>query len=171
MGLGLGFGWGEYDEDIVGRMLMSEEKKGRRILLVVETTAESLHAAEVAMEMALSHPGSKLFALNVVDKGAVNRLKRFTDKSLSEIEVEMEEDGWKYLYRLEEQSKDQGIPTLILQSQGVVDHEVVKEANRLKADIIITAFPANTSGQMRRLVLGTIEKILENAPCNFLVVK
>jgi nucleotide-binding universal stress UspA family protein len=147
------------------------DKKGLRIVLVVDTTTESLRAAETAIELALANPGSRLFALNVVDKGAVNRLKRFTDKSLSEIEIEMEEDGWKYLYRLEEQAKDQGVATMILQTQGVVDHEVVKEAVRLKADLIIAAFPANISGQMRRLVLGTIEKILENSPCNFLVVK
>jgi len=147
------------------------ENRGRRILLVVDSTAESLRAAEMAQEVALTYPGSKLFALNVVDKGAVNRLKRFTDKSLTEIEIEMEENGWKYLYRFEEQFKDRGIPTLILQSQGVVDHEVVKEAVRLKADIIIVASPAHSSGQMRRLVLGSIEKILEHAPCNLLVVK
>lgn len=150
---------------------MSEDKKGKRILLVVYSNAESTRATEAAIEMALTYPGSKLFALNVVDKGAINRLKRFTDKSLTEIEIEMEENGWKYLYRLEEQAKDRGIPTLILQSQGVVDHEVVKEANRLKADVIVTAFPANVSGQMRRLVMGTLEKILEQSPCNFLVVK
>jgi nucleotide-binding universal stress UspA family protein len=147
------------------------DKKGLRIVLVVDTTTESLRAAETAIELALANPGSRLFALNVVDKGAVNRLKRFTDKSLSEIEIEMEEDGWKYLYRLEEQAKDQGVATMILQTQGVVDHEVVKEAVRLKANLIIAAFPAKVSGQMRRLVLGTIEKILENSPCNFLVVK
>jgi nucleotide-binding universal stress UspA family protein len=149
---------------------MSDKKK-KRILLVVDSTVESLKAADEAIKIALSEAGTKLFALNVVDKAAVNRLKRFTDKSLTEIEVEMEEDGWKYLYRLEEQSKDLGIATMILQNLGVVDHEIVKEAVRLKVDLIVMGFPANMSGQMRRLVLGCVEKTLENAPCNFLVVK
>ncbi len=148
-----------------------KEKKGKRILLVVDSTAESMRAADVAIELALTYPGSRLFALNVVDKATVNRLKRFTEKSLSEIEIELEENGWKYLYRLEEEAKDKGVATMILQNPGVVDHEVIKEATRLKADIIIMAYPANVSGQMRRLVMGTIEKTLENSPCNFLVVK
>jgi nucleotide-binding universal stress UspA family protein len=149
---------------------MSEEKK-KRILLVVDSTAESMKAAEEAIKLALASAGSRLFALNVVDKAAVNRLKRFTEKSLTEIEIEMEEDGWKYLYRIEEQAKDLGIATMILQNLGVVDHEVVKEATRLKANLIVMGFPSKASGQMRRLVMGCMEKTLENAPCNFLVVK
>ena len=77
----------------------------------------------------------------MVDKMLVNRMRRFADQSVTEIEIEMEENGWKYLYIVEEMSKDRGVPTAILQKSGVVEAQVVSEAERLKADLIVLGSP------------------------------
>ena len=148
-----------------------KDKQYQRILLAVSATPEGRRAEETAIHLAGRFDGVRLFVLHVVDKAVINRMKRFTDKSLTELEVEMEENGWKYLYRIEEAAKDQGIPTLILQESGVAEHILVKEAERLKADLIVLGFPSKTNGQIRRLAVGYIEKTLENATCDVLVVK
>ena len=142
----------------------------RKILLLVGSSGESQAAARIATDIAVLC-GAELVALNVVDKMLVNRMRRFADQSVTEIEIEMEENGWKYLYIVEEMSKDRGVPTAILQKSGVVEAQVVSEAERLKVDLIVLGSPPKASAQVRRLVQGHVEKTIENAKVPVLVVK
>jgi nucleotide-binding universal stress UspA family protein len=114
---------------------------------------------------------ARLFVMHVVDHMVINRMKRVSEQSTAEIEIELEEKGWKALYYAEEFAKDNGVPTMILQRSGIVENEVVNEAARLKADLIILAYPHKLPGQARRLAQGRLEKIVENAQCSVLVVK
>jgi nucleotide-binding universal stress UspA family protein len=142
----------------------------RKILLVVDGGAGDCAAAASAIELASTFH-ARLIVVNVVDLAVVNRMKRFVEQSATEIEIEIEEKGWRALYHAEEISKGRGVPTLIVQRNGVPDREVVAEAERLQTDLIVVSAPRQAEGQARRLGPGQVEDIIEHAPCAVLVVK
>jgi nucleotide-binding universal stress UspA family protein len=142
----------------------------RRIVLVVDGSEGDQAAAASAIELAsLFH--AKLIAVNVVDLSVVNRMQRFVEQSSSEIEIGLEEKGWRALYHVEEISKARGVPTLIVQRNGIPEREIAAEADRLKADLIVISSPRQFEGQARKLGQGHLEALLESAPCALLAVK
>lgn len=147
-----------------------EENLYKKILLVVEG-GDRDHAVTTAGTARALANKARLFVVHVVDHMVINRMKRVSDQSTAEIEIEIEEKGWKALYYAEEFAKDRGVPTMILQKSGVVENEVINEAARLKVDLIILGYPRKLPGQARRLAQGRLEKIVENAQCSVLVVK
>lgn len=149
---------------------MSEESSFKKILLLVGTSSESHKSVRKTIALA-KEIGAQIILINVVDTMLVNRLKGVTGRNLSEIEVEMEENGWKYLYHAEEKSKDQGIATLMLQETGIVQKIVLKRAKQFKIDLIVVDYPQKVSGRMRRLSVGNVDKIVQHAQCPVLVVK
>jgi len=140
------------------------------ILLAVDGGESDRATAETAMELA-ELCGSRMVILNVVDRSLVNRLKRFTDESPTEIEMELEEKGWRALYHAEERSKDKGIRTLITQRHGVPENEMLAEAERVKASLIVVSSPHAVPGQVRRLGPGSLDRLMESAKCPVLVVR
>ena len=147
-----------------------EESLYKRILVLVEGGEMDRAVTAAAAARGVANK-ARLFVIHVVDHMVINRMKRVSEQSTSEIEIELEEKGWKALYYAEEFAKDQGVPTMILQKSGVVENEILNEAARLKIDLIILAFPQKLPGQARRLAQGRLEKIVENAQCSVLVVK
>ncbi len=147
-----------------------EENLFKKILLVVEGGDLDGVVTPVAIARAIANQ-AKLIVLNVVDHLAINRMKRFSEQSLTEIEIELEEKGWRALYFAEEMAKDEGVPTMIQQKSGVVENEILKEAVRLKVDLIVLGYPRKVSGQAKRLTQGRAEKVIENSVCSILVVK
>ncbi|MCD6205851.1 MAG: universal stress protein [Candidatus Marinimicrobia bacterium] len=147
-----------------------EQNPFKKILFLITSAGEAKETIRKVHGLArVCH--AKLIILNVIDKMQIQRMKRFTNQSTTEIEVEMEENGWKYLYFIEELSKNQGIPTVILQNIGVVETEVLKEATRLKADLIIAAKQQKKTGHIRRLDQGYLYKIVENTSIPVLIIK
>ena len=147
-----------------------EESLYGRILLVVEGGDSDRAVTPAATARAVANK-ARLFVLHVVDHMVINRIKRVSQQSTAEIEIELEEKGWKALYYAEEFAKDRGVPTMIIQKSGVVENEVLNEAARLRIDLIILGYPHKLPGQARRLAQGRLEKIVENAQCSVLVVK
>ncbi len=142
----------------------------RKILLVIEGGEMDAAATHAARTIALSNSAG-LLVMHVVDHMMINRMKRISQQSAAEIEIELEEKGWKALYFVEEEAKDAGIPTMILQKSGFVEKEVLSEASRLNVDLIIMGYSRKLPGQARRLVQGRFEKVVENAQCSVLIVK
>jgi nucleotide-binding universal stress UspA family protein len=147
-----------------------EEKLFEKILLVVEGSDMDHAVMESAIARALANK-ARLIVLNVVDHMVINRLKRLSEQSTAEIEIELEEKGWKALYYAEELAKDEGVPTMILQQSGVVENAVISEAARLKVDLIVLGYPRKMPGQAKRLAQGRVEKVVENAECSVLIVR
>jgi nucleotide-binding universal stress UspA family protein len=147
-----------------------EEKLFEKILLVVEGSDMDHVVMESAIARALANK-ARLIVLNVVDRMVINRLKRLSEQSTAEIEIELEEKGWKALYYAEELAKDEGVPTMILQQSGVVENAVISEAARLKVDLIVLGYPRKMPGQAKRLAQGRVEKVVENAECSVLIVR
>ena len=142
----------------------------RKIMLVVEGAESDRSAGAAAVELAVTCHAT-LILLNFVDLMVVNRMKRFVEQSAAELEIELEEKGWRSLYHVEELSKMKGVTTLILQRIGVPEREILQEAERMKVDLIVLSSPREAVCQARKLGPRHLEFLAEHAPCELLIVK
>jgi len=142
-------------------------KKLDKILLNLDSTIESQHALDSAVFLAKSCSAT-IIAVNIVNKNVVTNLARFSDKSIAEIEIELEENGWKYLYDAEEKAKNQEARIVIIQEYGYPEQTLPKLASEYKIDMIIIG----QNPQIRKDVVQgkTAEQLIEHAPCAVLVV-
>ena len=140
-----------------------------RILLPVSGSPESIVASEFAIKIATAH-NSQIIALNVVDTSVVRQLAQRSGKSPGEVEVDIEENGWHYLYYVEEVAKDNKVRIVVLLERGFPQERIVSKAREFKADLIILGQPA------RRGTPGIsfdrfLQYIMEQASCPVLIVK
>ena len=142
-------------------------KSLNKILLNLDATLESQHALDTAVFLA-KLCSATIIAVNIVNKNVVTNLARFSDKSIAEIEVELEENGWRYLYDAEEKAKNQEARIVIIQEYGYPEQSLIKLANEYKVDMIIIG----QNPQIRKDVVQgkTAELIIEHAPCAVLIV-
>ncbi|MFH1006206.1 MAG: universal stress protein [Candidatus Latescibacterota bacterium] len=138
------------------------------ILLMVETTQEAMKAAKLAIALAGAHH-ARLIGLHVVDRTVIERIQRFGDKKRSEIEIEVEENGWNYLYHVEERALEQQVGMSLVQEEGLPEHVIVKKAEAFHADLIVLGMPKARSG-VRHFTTANVERIIEHAPCPVLTV-
>ena len=142
-------------------------KKIDKILLNLDSTEESQRALETAIFLAKACSAT-IIAVNIVNKNVVTNLARFSDKSIAEIEVELEENGWRYLYDAEEKAKSQESRIVIIQEYGYPEQTLPKLANDYDVDLIIIG----QNPKMRQDVAQgkTAEQVIEHSPCAVLVV-
>ncbi|MCX7846882.1 MAG: universal stress protein [bacterium] len=138
------------------------------IVLHLDLTPESQRALQRAIHLSLLS-GATIIAVNVVNRHVVTQLARTGAKSLAEIEIELEENGWRYLYAAEEEAKNAGARIVVLQETGYPEEVIPRIAAEKHADLVIVAY-----GQRARSDITAIrsaEQIFEHAPCDVLVVK
>ena len=140
-----------------------------KILLPISGSDESVTAAEFAVKLAAAHD-SQIVALHVVDTSVVRQLARHSGKSPGEVEIEMEENGWRYLFYAEEMAKDSKVKIVVLLEHGLPQERILSKAKELGADLIIFG-PSSGRGTRGRFLDKSLQQILENAPCPVLVVK
>ena len=138
-----------------------------KILLNLDANIESQHALDFAIFLAKSCSAT-IVAVNIVNKNVVTNLARFSDKSIAEIEIELEENGWRYLYDAEEKAKNQEAHIVIIQEYGYPEQTLPKIASEYKVDMIIIG----QNPQIRKDVVQNriAEQLIEHAPCAVLVV-
>ena len=141
----------------------------KKILLPISGSEESMNAAEFAVKLAVEH-GSQIVALHVVDTSVVRQLARSSGKSPGEIEVEMEESGWHYLYHIEEVAKDSKVKIVVLLDYGMPQERMVTKARELGADLMIFG-QASGRGTHGRFLDRFLQQVLEHSPCPVLIVK
>ncbi|MDP7420270.1 MAG: universal stress protein [bacterium] len=132
-----------------------------RILFFVNNSAESLAAADKVISLADKF-GSQIIALNIVDPNVARQLTRVGGKRESEIYVELEEDGWKYLYHVEELATEQGVKILLQQDEGTPENLVVANARQFKVDLVTLAGKlerSRGSGNVERMVTQLIKHL------------
>ncbi|MDQ1318516.1 MAG: hypothetical protein QG588_2178 [Candidatus Poribacteria bacterium] len=139
-----------------------------KILLPVSGSPESIAASEFAIKLAMVH-NSQILALNVVDTSVVRQLAQHSGKSPGEVEVEIEENGWHYLYYVEEMAKDNKVKTVVLLERGFPQERIVSKAREFKAELIILGQSA------RRGTPGIsfdrfLQYVMEQTPCPVLIV-
>ena len=140
-----------------------------KILLPISGSEESMTASEFAVKVAMAH-GSQIIALHVVDTSVVRQLARHSAKTPGEVEIEMEESGWRHLYHTEEMAKDNRVSTVVLLEYGLPQERIVTKARELGIDLIIFG-QARGRGTRGRFLDKFLQQVLEHAPCPVLVVK
>jgi nucleotide-binding universal stress UspA family protein len=143
-------------------------KQLQKALLYLDASAEAQRALEAAVHLS-KLSGATIIAVNVVDRHVVTNLARQGDKSLAEIEVDLEENGWRYLYAAEEAAKNEGAHIVVLQEPGYPEEVLPRLAAEYKTDLVIIGQdPRARSDVVRR---RTVEQLMEHTPCALLIVR
>jgi len=140
-----------------------------RILLPVSGSPESIVAAEFAIKLATVH-NSQILALNIVDTSVVRQLVQRSGKSPGEVDVEIEENGWHYLYYVEEMAKDNKVRIVVLLEHGFPQERIVSKAREYKAELIVIGQSAKR-GTPGISFDRFSQYIMEQASCPVLIVK
>ena len=141
----------------------------KKVLLPISGSEESLKAAEYAIKLAVAHD-SQIIAIHVVDTSVVRQLARHSGKSPGEIEVEMEENGWRYLFHAEEMAKDNKVRIVVLLEYGLPQEQMLNKARQFEADLMVFG-QATGRGARGRFLDRALQQVLEHAPCPVLIVK
>ena len=141
----------------------------KKVLLPISGSDESLSAAEFAIKLAVAHD-SQVIAIHVVDTSVVRQLARHSGKSPGEVEVEMEENGWRYLYHTEEMAKDNKVKIVVLLEYGLPQEQILNKAREFEVDLIIFG-QATGRGARGRFLDRALQQILEHSPCPVLIAK
>lgn len=138
------------------------------IVLNLDASPDSQRALHTAIRLS-QLSGATIIAVNVVNRHVVTQMARAGDKSLPEIEIDLEENGWRYLYAAEENAKNAGARIVLIQEPGYPEEIIPRIAAQHNADLVIVAY-----GHRARTDISAVrsaEQIFEHAPCDVLVVK
>ena len=143
-------------------------KQLHKILLSMDATIESQHALQAALHLSLLS-GATIIAVNIVNRHVVTNLARHGQQSLAEIEVELEENGWRYLYTAEEQVKSAGGRIILMQQSGYPEEVLPRLAAEYKADLVAVGQPPRSRTDVPSCKI--VEQILEHTSCSVLIVR
>jgi nucleotide-binding universal stress UspA family protein len=143
-------------------------KQLQKILLNLDATEESQRALAAAVNLSKLSEAT-IIAVNIVNRNVVAQLSRHSGKSLAEIEIELEENGWRYLYAAEEEAKNAGARIVVFQEQGYPEEILPRFAGEYNADMMVIALSPRSRSDITHG--RAVEQILEHSPCAVLVVK
>lgn len=138
----------------------------RRILLLVTGITGYEKVVEDAIEISAVFQ-SEIVALAVLDENKVRQFSKFSKKSIEEIEVDLEEDAWSYLYYTEEMIIDKDQKVFLRFEEGSVVEKVIQVAKETKADLVVTQQPAPDQDKVFRSYLPYI---IDNLDCSVLII-
>jgi fructose/tagatose bisphosphate aldolase len=131
----------------------------KRLLVLVDFSPHNEEYFKECIELA-SKIGAEIIAFNIVDINAINSIARHAGKRESEVAVELEEDGWKYLYMFEDMAKNKGVKTLVHQEEGVFESKITQAVSKYKVDLVCLRKDLNLGLQSSvKLLEHLLEKI------------
>ncbi len=139
-----------------------------RILLYI-VSGEARASWDRAIELSQSLPAT-LFALFIVDKQTVERVAKLKGSDEVDIAIEIEEEGWKYLYHLEEKSVESGVKTALFLKEGNSIEVIRNFVKDREIDLLIVGYKRG-GGIRGRKYERMIEQLIEYIPCPVLVEK
>lgn len=137
----------------------------KRILCAVDGSKYSRIASEQAVGIAKSS-SAELIGLYVVDTHLTLRLGVHYGDALRE----MQDEGWKTLNELQELAQQHGVKFVYIMGGGNPKIEIVEEAKKQSADLIVVGSHGHTG--LERALLGSVsEFVVRNAHCSVLVAR
>ena len=140
-----------------------------KILFIVETHQGAIKAAEQLFPLALKMNGD-IIALNISDILIIKRISQSSDKSESEIAIEMEEDGWKYLYYIEEMAKNFGVKIFLEQEEGYFESVISKYVDKFQPGLLAISCRVSGGTSEIKNLAKIIESIRNNIKCPMLLL-
>lgn len=133
----------------------------QKILFVVNPTEEALKASRFVAELAKT-AGAQIVALNVVDSSAARQLAGVSGARESEVIVRMEEDGWHYLYDVEDVSKGLGARIVLQQEEGFPEARIAEAARRFKVDMVVvprSGASGHAQARYERMIASLVSRL------------
>jgi len=141
----------------------------KKILFLLDGSDYAIESAEFTLSLARSLEAS-VIAINIIDPVIVQQMVRFQDKSQGEVEIELEENGWKYLYYFEEMALEKKVKSFIQLEIGNIPDRVILFSKKYKTDlIVIPQHSEDKSGTKSLGYMKNVEQIIEHAPCSVLI--
>lgn len=145
------------------------EKVISKILFLMDGSDAALNSANYTLSLAQTH-SAIIIAVNVIDPTIVSQLARFQkDITIGEIEIELEENGWKYLYYFEEMALEHKVKNFIILEHGPVPDRVISLARKYEVDLIVLPRSSDRGGTKGVIAGKQLEQIIEYAPCYVLI--
>lgn len=139
-----------------------------RILLYIvsgETRASWDRAIELSKSLS-----SMLYALFIVDRDTIRKVSTLRGKDEIDTAIEIEEEGWKYLYHLEEIAVDNGVKTALFLEEGDTIDVIRSFVKNREINLLIVGYRRG-EGIGGRKYERLIEQLIEYLPCPVLVEK
>jgi len=144
----------------------------RTILVLVDGTESAIKAAEHAIQISKA-TGARLTAVSVVDTETLRKLMTvhiLVEQEMGEFEADLERSQRRHLDHVGALAKKAGVPIETVLRKGICHSAVLAEQKERNADlIVIGAFRATLTKS--DLIARERQHVLEEAPCNVLVVK
>jgi nucleotide-binding universal stress UspA family protein len=105
-------------------------------MVLIDFSKESHDYFQKAIEISKALD-AQIIGFNVIDINTIHSLARHTDKRESEIAVDLEENGWKYLYILEDMAKEKGVHIVLQQVEGMLESAIIKAVSDYKIELLI----------------------------------
>jgi nucleotide-binding universal stress UspA family protein len=151
---------------------MARQSPVNHILVLVDGTESSFHAADCAIDLARTM-GAKVTALAVVDRETLRQLlsvKILVDAEMGEFEKELQQSARRHLATVRERALDRRITVDEVLVTGNVEDIVPKEVHARAVDLI--ALGGFQSSRVNRdLVARHRQQIVDHATCPVLIVK
>ena len=143
-----------------------------KILIAVDATETALAAARYGIAIAKTY-GADLHAVYVVNEKLLEELLRakvFVEAEEVDLEVDLEEDGRRYLSYVEKLARDKDVEVHTDLLKGIVHREVVDKATQIGATLIIIGEIEEPLSR-KDAFYDEGEMILRRAGCPVLMVK
>jgi len=139
-----------------------------KILLHMDATLESQRALRSAIFLSTT-TGATIVAVHIINEHVVAQLARHSTRTLADVEIEIEENGWRYLYAAEEEAKNAGAHIVVMQEQGYPEEILPRLVTAYQAELVIVGVAARSRSDATRVQIA--DQLIEHAPCAVLVVK
>ncbi len=143
-----------------------------KILIAVDATEGALAAAKYGIAIARTY-GAELYAVYVVNESLLEELLRakvFVEAEEVDLEVDLEEDGKRYLSYIEKLARDKDVRVTTELLKGIVHRKIVDKATQIGATLIIIGEIEEPLSR-RDAFYDEGEMILRRAGCPVLMVK
>jgi nucleotide-binding universal stress UspA family protein len=141
----------------------------KSILVPTDGSEHSVAAGKLAIELAITHK-SRLAFIYILDDSVVEEMARASGQTLAETSRELAENGNRYLTYLCDLAQKQGIEAARVIREGTPHTQIVAEAKRQKADLIVIGHVGRRGP--RRILIGSVtERVIEYSECHVLVAK
>jgi nucleotide-binding universal stress UspA family protein len=151
---------------------MGKSSLVNHILVLVDGTESSFHAADRAIDLARSL-GARLTALAVIDRDTLHHLlsaKILVDVELSEFEKELESSAKRHLDVVRQKAQEHHLAVDEVLATGNVGEIVPKEVHARGVDLICMG-GFHSTRVSRDLLARQRQQVIDRAACAVLIVK
>ncbi len=151
---------------------MARLSSGSHILVLVDGTECSFHAADCAIDLARA-VGARLTAMAVVNRETLHQLlsvKILVDAEMGEFEKELQDSARRHLARVRDRALDRRLAIEEVLATGNVE-EIIPRTIQERAVDLIALGGYDSSRVLRDLLARQRQAIVDRATCPVLLVK